>query len=435
MAKRETEIELLSFLTAAPTPYHATAELGNRLARARFVSLDSRKPWRLQPSGRYFVTRNDSALIAFTTPEDPAFYAERGWRMAGAHTDSPCLRLKPNALTQSRGYARLGVEVYGGALLNPWFDRDLGLAGRVHVSTAKGAVRSHLLNIARAVAVIPSLAIHLDRDANKQHSVNAQTDMPALLSRGEVDLAAWLLDELHQQDAALDATAVLDFELSLYDLQPPALVGMKAEFIASARLDNLVSCNAAVRALLDATPDNVPVLQPSLIVLNDHEEVGSGSSAGARGPFLEDVLRRLVPNHEDYSRAIAASLLISADNAHGVHPNFPDKHDDKHGPLLNGGPVIKVNAEQRYASNSETQALFRECCRRADVPVQAFVSRADMACGSTIGPLTAAQIGVRTLDIGIPQLAMHSIRELCGADDPHHLYRALVACFAFTEVN
>ena len=428
MDQREINAELLSFLAAAPTPYHATALLCGRLASAGFTALDSRAAWRVKPHGRYYVTRNGSALIAFTTGSGA--YAERGWRMIGAHTDSPCLRLKPNALCYSRGYARLSVEVYGGVLLNPWFDRDLGLAGRVQVRTGAGTIATHLLNVQRAVATIPSLAIHLDRDVNQRRSINAQTDLPALFGRGEFDLPGLLLAELRRHDPKVDADAVLDFELSLYDLQAPALIGWSEEFIASARLDNLVSCNVAVRALIEA---GGATEQPLLVVLNDHEEVGSVSTAGARGPFLLDVLRRLAAAHEDYSRAIAASVMVSVDNAHGIHPNFPDKHDDRHGPMLNGGPVIKVNADQRYASNSQTQALFRECCRRAEVPVQTFVSRADMACGSTIGPLTAAQLGVRTLDIGVPQLAMHSIRELCGAADPHHLLRALCAFAALDD--
>ena len=396
------------------------------------MPLDSRAAWELQPHSRYVVTHNDSALIAFSTATGA--YAEKGWRMIGAHTDSPALRLKPNPVTTSRGYARLGVEVYGGALLSPWFDRDLGLAGRVHARTVAGTVRPHLLNLARAIAVIPSLAIHLDREVNQRRSINPQTDLPAVLGRGEIDLPTFLLNALHEQAVGLDAIEVVDCELSLYDLQPAAVVGMKEEFIASARLDNLVSCTIAIRALLDCT-ETAQAQQPMLVVLNDHEEVGSTTGAGARGPFLEQVLRRLCPTNEAFSRAIAVSLLVSADNAHGVHPNFPDKHDERNGPVLNGGPVIKVNADQRYASNSATQAMFRECCQRAGVPVQSFVSRADMACGSTIGPLTAAQIGVRTVDVGVPQWAMHSVRELCGADDPHHLYRALLAFLALDETH
>lgn len=431
--------ELLTFVRTAPTPYHATAALVTRLEAAGFTALQAGDIWQLRAGGRYYITRNASSLIAFTT--GTARYAETGWRMVGAHTDSPCLKIKPNAVTMARGYARLGVEVYGGALLNPWFDRDLGLAGRLHVRRADGRIAAHLINIERPIAVIPSLAIHLDREVNQKRSINAQNDLPALLARGEVNLPTLLLQQLYEQTPGADAMEVVDFELSLYDLQPPALIGLQQEFIASARLDNLVSCVVAIRSLIDSLGDSPGASNrhssgdtPRLVVLSDHEEVGSVSGAGAQGPFLEEVLARLTDGAQALGRAVATSLLISADNAHAVHPNFPDKHDEGHGPVLNGGPVLKVNANQRYASTSETQALFRDLCHRADVPMQVFVTRSDMACGSTIGPITAARIGVRTVDVGVPQLAMHSIRELCGAHDPHYLYRALQEFFTRDSV-
>jgi aspartyl aminopeptidase len=384
------------------------------------VRLDERDRWTLHPGGRYLASRNGSSLIAFVVGDGDA--ASNGVRLVGAHTDSPCLRLKPRPDVRRSGYLQLGVEVYGGALLNPWFDRDLSIAGRL----------SHaLVDFRDPVAVIPSLAIHLDREANNQRSINAQQDLPPVLMRSgsETDppFSELLLRHLRREQP--HAEHVLDFELSLYDTQPPAVVGLQREFITAARLDNLVSCYCGMEAIATASGKFHGVL-----VCNDHEEVGSVSAPGAQGPFLRSILRRIVGSGEELHRTMAASLLVSADNAHGVHPNFADRHDEQHGPLLNGGPVIKVNASQRYASNSETAALFRQLCARIEVPVQSFVNRADLACGSTIGPITAAEIGVPTLDVGVPSFAMHSVREMAGSRDPGYLQRALSAFYELEEL-
>lgn len=419
---------LLDFLNAAPTPFHAVRHMARELEAAGFLRLDEAAPWVLEAGGRYYVSRNGSSLIAWRQGRRPL--AEAGLRMAGAHTDSPCLRLKPNPGLATNGYWRLSVEVYGGALLNPWFDRDLSLAGRVSFLDAAGEVQHRLLDWRRPIAVIPSLAIHLDREANKNRSVNPQTDLPPLLLRLPAGLAvpdfnAFLLERLREEHPDAEAQQVLDAELSLYDTQPADLIGLAAEFIAGARLDNLLSCHAGLAALLAAGDE-----QPALLVCNDHEEVGSRSAAGADSAFLGGVLARLEPEGERRARMLARSLLISTDNAHGLHPNYPDKHDANHGPLLNEGPVIKVNHGQRYATTSETAALFRALCQQAGVPLQSYAVRADMACGSTIGPITAAALGVRTLDVGVATFAMHSIRELAGARDPWRLTQALSACFA-----
>ena len=416
---------LLRYLEASPTPFHAVAEACTLLDTAGFLALDERNPWTLTPGGRYYVTRNGSALIAFALGHTPA--ANGGLCLVGAHTDSPGLRIKPNAEIASHGYWQLGVEVYGGALLNPWFDRDLGLAGRLSLRLPDGKLASHLIDIREPVACIPSLAIHLDREANDKRSINRQTQLPAIVARmggTAFDLRTELLTYLAGFEPALVAASVLDYELALVDLQPPGLVGWRGEFIASARLDNLLSCYTAIHALCaGGAPNN------RLIVLNDHEEVGSGSTAGARGTFLRAVLERICGSGEAFSRAMAHSVLVSTDNAHGVHPNHPEKHDAQHGPLLNAGPVLKINHNQSYASNSETSAWFRDTCERAEVPLQTFVARGDMGCGSTIGPITAAQLGVRTVDVGVPTFAMHSVRELAGRDDAWSLKRALEACF------
>jgi aspartyl aminopeptidase len=352
--------------------------------------------------------------------------------MAGAHTDSPCLRLKPRPELRRSGYLQLGVEVYGGALLNPWFDRDLSIAGRVSYATA-GGVAHALIDFREPVAVIPSLAIHLDREANSGRAVNAQNHLPAILlalaDSEPRDFAAIVLGRTARGAPGLRRRRVLDCELSLYDTQPPRLVGLHREFIAGARLDNLLSCFAGVRALMESDSEF-----DAIMVCNDHEEVGSVSAAGAQGPMLNSLLARLVPSASGAS-ARWPSLMISADNAHGVHPNLADKHDGNHGPALNAGPVIKVNASQRYATNSETAALFRWLCDPEGVPVQSFAVRSDMACGSTIGPLTAANVGVRTLDVGVPTFAMHSPRELAGRSDAHHLYRVIKRLFATERLS
>jgi aspartyl aminopeptidase len=336
--------------------------------------------------------------------------------MIGAHTDSPCLKVKPNPEIISNGYLQLGVQIYGGALLSPWFDRDLSLAGRVSFRASNGAISSSLINFEKAIAIVPSLAIHLNREANNGVKINPQTMVTPIIGQASDSeeqnfnfrgmLAQKLIDE------GIDCEEVLDFDLSFYDVQAPATVGLKDEFFASARLDNLLSCFMGLKSLLTADSE-----EGVLLVCNDHEEVGSMSAEGAQGPMLEQVLERLCGQGDRQTRMIANSMLISADNAHGIHPNFSDKHDANHGPILNAGPVIKVNANQRYATNDITSAMFKEFARKAGAKVQTFVVRADMGCGSTIGPITASQLGVKTIDIGAPQFAMHSIRELAGCDD------------------
>lgn len=411
--------DLLAFLQASVTPFHAVQQLALRLVAAGFQQLKEADEWQLEKPGRYFVVRNGSSIVAFTQPESCVF--ERGFRMVAAHTDSPCLKVKPQPELMREGYFQLGVEVYGGALLNPWFDRDLSLAGRVSYRNRQGKMVSDLIDYQRPIATIPSLAIHLDRDANKKRSVNPQTDIVPVLMQVEdqnSDFRALLLQQLLAQHPASDALQVLDYELCFYDTQPPAMVGLHNEFIASARLDNLLSCYTGLQALLAAK-------EHCLLVCNDHEEVGSQSAVGAQGPMLKSVLQRLFSDTSELTRVMDRSMMISADNAHGVHPNFSDRHDGNHGPKLNRGPVIKINANQRYATNSETSAVFRHLCELEGEAVQAFVVRTDMGCGSTVGPIAAAELGVKTVDIGVPTFAMHSIRELAGAHDAFSLYKVL----------
>ncbi len=424
---------LLSFLQSSPTPFHAVSAMVAILEENGFSRLSEKDKWQLEVDGKYYVTRNDSAIVAFNLASRKL--PEAGLRMVGAHTDSPCLKVKPEPEITARNYRQLGVEVYGGALLNPWFDRDLSLAGRVSFSNPEGCLDSTLIDFKEPIATVPSLAIHLDREANTTKSVNAQKDLPLVLGLAD-DEESWEFRDLLGDRLTLQGIEfrdVLDYELYAYDTQPPAITGLKQEFIASARLDNLLSCYVGLKALIDA--DLQGSAQPGLLVCNDHEEVGSGSTSGAQGTLLKSVLKRLVPDTAELDRVIANSLMISVDNAHGVHPNFADKHDDNHGPLFNQGPVIKINASQRYASNSETSAFFRLLCHNEKVPVQSFVVRSDMGCGSTIGPISATEIGVPTLDVGVPTFAMHSIRELAGTEDTCHLHKALTAFYQHKDLS
>jgi len=419
---------LCSFINNSPTPFHATAELAQHLEAANFIALDESEEWSLEAGKNYYVTRNQSSLIAWTQGSAPL--VEQGMHMLGAHTDSPCLKVKPQADLYEHNSWRLGVEVYGGALLNPWFDRDLSLAGRVHYKNSEGQVAFAMVDFKCPIATIPSLAIHLDREANSKRSINPQTDLPVLLACGDKNqhkaLNDLLMDQLNHCDPK--PTNILDHELFFYDTQPASIVGINGDFIAASRLDNLLSCYVGLTSLIESAQQVKPSW--SLLVCSDHEEVGSCSAVGAAGPFLQQTLQRLLPNTENFVRAMSRSVLISTDNAHALHPSHADKMDPNHSPKINGGPVIKVNANQRYASNSETQAMFRLICDDTQVPVQTFVVRSDMSCGSTIGPITAAELGVKTLDVGMPTYGMHSIRELAGSRDPLWLKTALVQFLA-----
>ncbi len=425
---------LIDFIKSSPTPFHAVQTMAEMLDKNGFKRLEEGESWSISAkpeAERFYVTRNDSSIIAFQLNRS---LVENGMRMVGAHTDSPCLKVKPNPEIINNHYLQLGVEVYGGVLLNPWFDRDLSLAGRVSYLNEDGNIEHQLINLEKAIAIIPSLAIHLDTEANKERTINQQDHLPPVLMKlpenesaekfGFKEILLKIVNSNRGDATRSKAAKVLDYELSFYDVQPPAVIGLHDDFIASARLDNLLSCYTGLMALV-----NKDCRQNCLLVCNDHEEVGSMSAAGAQGEFLKSVLQRLSDSDESFARLIANSTLISADNAHGIHPNYADKHDANHGPIINNGPVIKVNVNQRYATNSETSAIFKHLCELADVPVQSFVVRSDMACGSTIGPITAGKLGVKTVDIGVPTFAMHSIRELAGRWDAFYLYRVLKQFF------
>lgn len=411
--------DLLDFIAKSPTQFHATHNLLAMFIEAGFEHLDEGDDWQCEADKAYVVTRNNSSIIAFKLGAD----ITHGINMVGAHTDSPCLKIKPNPDITKFGYNQLGVQVYGGVLLHPWLDRDLSIAGRVSGIDTQGNLFSQLIDFKDPVALIPNLAIHLNRTANENSTINAQTQMPLILSQGEQPNFKQLL----LQYCDKNAERILDFELSCYDCQAPSFVGLNKEFVAAARLDNLLSSFVGAQALIKADSKNNK--HTSMYVSTDHEEVGSASACGAQGPFLRSVLERITDNAQQLTQVIGRSTLISCDNAHGIHPNYADKHDENHGPILNQGPVIKINASQRYASNSISSAKFQQLCEKAKVPTQQFVVRADMGCGSTIGPITASALGIETLDIGAPQWAMHSIRETAGSKDIEYLLVALKAFY------
>ena len=417
MEKSDFKQKLLAFLHSSPTPFHVVKVLSEALQEKDFVELKEENKWDLKP-GKYFVKRNGSSIIAFQLGERPI--EETGIRMVGAHTDSPGLKLKPSPVLRRKGLFQLGVEVYGGALLNPWFDRDLSIAGRMTKTKKNGVIESIIMDAKEPLAFIPSLAIHLDREANKNKSVNAETDIIPVIS-SETQLNK--LDDLFAANLKKGET-LLSTDLFFYDTNRASLVGAKKEFLAAARLDNQLSCFCAISALLEAEPS-----KSCLVVLNDHEEVGSASYAGADGSFLLDFFERINENSEARLRTIARSLLVSTDNAHAVHPNYPEKHEENHGPIINKGIAIKHNANQRYATNSETAGYVKRLCLENKIPLQEFVNRGDMSCGSTIGPITSSKIGVRTLDLGVPTFGMHSIRELAGIHDIVNLGHGLKVFF------
>ena len=414
--------DLTSYLDASPSPWHAVGSTRARLVAAGFQELPRRERWDAVPDAGFVVS--GATLVAYRRATDPAPIAP--FRIVGAHTDSPCLRVKPRPDVGAFGWRQLGVEVYGGALLNSWLDRDLGIAGRVVLRDGSTAD----LVVDEALCRVPQLAIHLDRDVNDRGLVlDKQQHLTPIWGTGASTDGAfrqWLGVRL-----GVDSSEIGWWELCLYDRTPAAVLGVDATLLAGGRLDNQLSCWAATDALCSASP---AAHHHQVIALFDHEEVGSDSSTGAGGPILEHVLERLHAalggDRAGLLAAYAGSSCVSADNAHAVHPNYPERHEPGHRPMVNQGPAIKVNSNQRYATSAAGAARFQVACEAAGVPWQVFVSRNNMPCGTTIGPITAARLGIETVDVGVPQLSMHSARELCGVDDPMWLAMALANWFA-----
>ncbi len=408
--------DLLAFLRDSPTPFHAVEQAIRRLPG--FTQLAESDSWTNLAPGGYYVTSSETNLIAFVVPEQ-----RTSFQIVGAHTDSPNLRLKPNAEYATEGYAQLGVEVYGGVLLNSWLDRDLGVAGRLLVREGDRIV-SKLVCIAKPLLRVPQLAIHLDREVNDKGLIlNKQDHLAPIYGLAGGGAGAPIKSFAAQiaEAAGVELERVAGSELMLFDLAVPTLGGAANELIFSARLDNLAMCHAAITALAQVK-DPTAI---SVIALFDHEEVGSDSAAGAGSAVLPRILERLVGDREAFLRACARSTCISADMSHAVHPNYAGRHEPRHKPQLNGGPVIKTNAQQRYATTAATATLFADLCTAEGVPVQQYVARTDLPCGSTIGPITSTLLGIPTVDVGNPMLSMHSARELGGAADPDLMTRVL----------
>lgn len=431
MSAQQQVRNLLDFIDASPSPWHAVKSVEDLLAPFQFVKLDETVKWELQPGGRYYVIRDDSSIIIFVQGQRPL--VETGFKMIGAHTDSPGLRIKPNAAGGSDGLLRLGVEVYGGPIIATFTDRDLSLAGRINYKDDQNAIVSTLVKFDRPLLRLPNLAIHMNRAVNEEGlKLHKQNELPLILSvLAEECLPQAYFAQLIQQQSGCEAERILSWDMAVYDTQKGVFWGANNEFYANSQLDNLASCHAALLALLD---DAVLESGNTLVcAFFDHEEIGSESNKGADGSFLTDVLQRVASvsenNREDFARALAKSFFISADMAHAYQPNFPLAYDPDHKVTVNKGPVIKVNANHRYSSESLSQAMFIDWCEQAGVPYQKYSHRSDLACGSTIGPITSARLGIRSVDVGNPLWAMHSARESAGVLDHGYMIRVMKRFF------
>ncbi|XP_061956948.1 probable aspartyl aminopeptidase [Populus nigra] len=469
MQENSVASELINFLNASPTAFHAVEEAKRRLRNAGYEQVSERQDWDLEAGKRYFFTRNHSTVVAFAVGNK--FEAGNGFYIVGAHTDSPCLKLKPVSKVTKGGYLKVGVQTYGSGLWHTWFDRDLTVAGRVIVKEEKdGSVSySHrLVRIEEPILRVPTIAIHLDSNVNSDgFKVNTETQLLPVLAtsiKTELNKAVAESGPVKSEEIQVDGKKsdigmikskhhslvlemianqigckvddICDFELQVCDTQPSVIAGAAKEFIFSGRLDNLCSSFCSLKALIDATSTESDLKEESgvrMVALFDHEEVGSHSAQGAGSPVMLDALSRITSSFDSDSKllpkAIQKSYLVSADMAHALHPNYMDKHEDNHQPKLHGGLVIKHNANQRYATNAVTSFLFREIATKHNLPTQDFVVRNDMVCGSTIGPILASGVGIRTVDVGAPQLSMHSIREMCAVDDVMHTYEHFKAFF------
>jgi aspartyl aminopeptidase len=416
--------DLLRFIDESPSPFHAVRETAARLERAGYRQLSEGDAWQLAPGDRFFVLRDGATIAAFEL--GTAAPEEAGFRLIGSHTDSPTLRVKPQPELSREGYRQLAVEVYGGALYSTWLDRDLSLAGRVMVRGANG-VEARLVQLDELCIRIPNLAIHLNRGVNDSLSLNAQQHLVPVIGLG--DKGGFSLRDILSRalGGGVAPEAVLGWDLGLYALEPGRLAGLNDEFMFSARLDNLAGCHGALSALL-GTQGARPRTRG--IVLFDHEEVGSQSARGAGSLLLRSMLTRILEAYGPASetrlaRAVTRSVLVSSDMAHGVHPNYADRHEPGHRPILGQGPVIKSNSNQGYGTDGETWALFEQLGQEAEVKLQRFVVRSDLGCGSTIGPISAARLGIRTLDVGNAMLSMHSAREMAATADVEPMVRVL----------
>lgn len=418
--------ELIDFIYESPTAFHAVENVKKQLLENGFKELKEEDKWHIKNKGKYFVTKNNSALIAFVVGKGEA--TNDGFKILGAHTDSPCFRVKPNCeMISEDAYFKINTEVYGGPIVNTWLDRPLAIAGRV-ILKGKNILfpEERLVNINKPIMIIPNLAIHMNREVNKGVELNRQIDTLPLVSliNDQFEKDNYLLKVI-AKELGIDYDEILDFDLFLYEYEKGSIIGLNEEFISSGRLDDLEAVHAGLKAIISAEVSEAT----NVLVCFDNEEVGSSTKQGADSEMLSNVLERIVlaqeGNREDYFRALAKSFIISCDAAHAVHPNKGEKCDPTNRPLINKGPAIKIAASQSYTSDGNSSAVFECICKKAGVPVQKFVNRSDERGGSTIGPISSTHINIRSVDIGIPMLAMHSVREFCGVMD--HYYS--IKCF------
>ena len=423
---------LLDFIDRSPSPWHAVASIETMLREFRFIRLEETDKWTLQAGGRYYVVRDDSSIVLFVSGRKAP--AESGFKIIGAHTDSPGLRIRPNGATASDGFSRFRVEIYGGPILATFTDRDLSLAGRISYIDDRGQILRRLVHFDQPLLRLPNLAIHMNRGVNEDGlKLHKQNELPlifAQLTNGQLPQPYFMA--LLEQKAGIPAAQIRSWDLAVYDTQKGIFWGANQEFYANSQIDNLASCHAGLRAILDeAILDQA---ESTLVcAFFDHEEIGSESHIGAGGSFLPDILQRIngatSSAPEDTVRALARSFLISADMAHAYHPNFPAAYDADHKVFVNQGPVIKFNANHRYSSESISAAYFIRWCEAAGVPYQRYSHRSDLPCGSTIGPITSTKLGVRSIDVGCPMWAMHSIRESAGVQDHEYMIKVLKQFF------
>jgi len=418
---------LIDFIYESPSAFHAVDSIKNMLTVNGFKQLELRDRWDVEKGGKYFVTQNDSALIAFVVGTGEI--EKKGFKLIGAHTDSPTFRIKPNPeMIVNETYLRLNTEVYGGPILNTWFDRPLSIAGRVTLKSDDLMYpENRLVSIDKPILVIPNLAIHMNRKVNEGVELNKQKDTLPLLSliTEEFEKENFLV-KLIAKELNVDVEKIIDFDLFLYEYGKGSIIGLNDEFISCGKLDDLAMVHAGINALIESKTSE----STNIMICFDNEEIGSRTKQGAGSPMLRTILERIVlslgKDREDFHRAIYSSFMISADMAHALHPNSPEKHDPINKPVINKGPAIKINANQNYTTDSDSNSVYEMVCKKANVPVQKFVNRSDVRGGSTIGPISSSQLDIRSIDIGNPMLAMHSIRELGGVLDHYYVKKSFV---------
>ncbi|GKX67850.1 M18 family aminopeptidase [Inconstantimicrobium mannanitabidum] len=428
--EKKLALELIDFIYDSPTAFHAVKSVKSLIEKEGFRELKSDERWNLEQEGKYYVTTNDSAIVAFVVGKE--LPQQAGFKLIGAHTDAPTFRIKPKPEMVAEGkYLKLNTEVYPSPILTTWFDRPLSIAGRVTLRSDDILnPRTELLNVKRPIMIIPNLAIHMNRDVNNGVKINRQEDTLPLvgLINDNLEKENFLIN-LIAKELKVNKEDVLDFDLYLYEFEKGSVIGVNEEFISSSRIDDLEMVHAGIKALISSKVNKAT----NVMVCFDNEEVGSSTKQGANSEFLAQLLERIVlvlgGDREDYFRALKKSFIISADVAHAVHPNAGSKHDPVLRPMINAGPVIKIAASQSYTSDADSSAVYEEICRKAGVPCQKFANRSDSAGGSTIGPISARHLHIRSVDVGTALLAMHSVRELCGVSDHYYTTKSFEEYF------